>query len=152
MAAPARAIRGMRFAAAPAARQAATRGPDAKESELSRRIQRAFEEEGLTPPSPAELGRRLGAKPQILEGVIRYLVERGRLVRLPGELIVSAAAIERVKEDLRTSGLERFKVPAFKERYGISRKWAIPILEHLDSVGVTRRLGDERQVVGRSPS
>ena len=123
-----------------------------QESDLSRRIQRAFEEEGLTPPSPAELGRRLGAKPQILEGVVRYLVERGRLVRLPGELVVSAAAIERVKQDLRSSGLERFKVPAFKERYGISRKWAIPILEHLDSVGVTRRLGDERQVVGRSPS
>ena len=123
-----------------------------QESDLSRRIQRAFDEAGLTPPSPAELGRRLGAKPQILEGVIRYLVERGRLVRLPGELIVAAAAIDRVKQDLRSSGLERFKVPAFKERYGISRKWAIPILEHLDSVGVTRRLGDERQVIGRSPS
>jgi selenocysteine-specific elongation factor len=123
-----------------------------QESELSRRIQQAFEQEGLTPPAPAELGRRLGAKPQILDGVIRYLVERGRLVRLPGELIVAAAAIEHVKEDLRGSGLERFKVPQFKERYGLSRKWAIPILEHLDSVGVTRRLGDERQVIGRSPS
>ena len=123
-----------------------------QESELSRRIQQAYEEAGLTPPSPAELGRRLGAKPQILDGVIGYLVESRRLVRLPGELIVAAAAIERVKADLRSSGLERFKVPAFKERYGISRKWAIPILEHLDSVGVTRRLGDERQVIGRSGS
>ncbi len=123
-----------------------------QESQLSQRILKAFEEGGLTPPAPAELGRRLGAKPQILEGVIRYLVERRRLVRLPGELIISSAAIERVKEDLRGSDLERFKVPAFKERYGLSRKWAIPILEHLDSVGVTRRLGDERQVVGRSSS
>ncbi len=123
-----------------------------KESELSRRIRKAFEDGGLTPPAPAELGRRLGAKPQILEGVIRYLVERGRLVRLPGELIMAAAAIDRVKEDLRGGALDRFKVPAFKQRYGISRKWAIPILEHLDSVGVTRRLGDERQVIGRSPS
>ncbi len=121
-----------------------------QESELSRRIQKAFEDSGLTPPSPNELGRRLGAKPQILEGVIRYLVERGRLVRLPGELIVAADAIERVKKDLRGGDLGRFKVPAFKQRYGISRKWAIPILEHLDSVGVTRRLGDERQVIARS--
>ncbi|MFQ5351037.1 MAG: selenocysteine-specific translation elongation factor, partial [Thermoanaerobaculia bacterium] len=40
-----------------------------QESELSRRIQSAFEEGGLTPPAPAELGRRLGAKPQILDGV-----------------------------------------------------------------------------------
>jgi selenocysteine-specific elongation factor len=123
-----------------------------QESELSSRIQKAFEDGGLTPPAPAELGRRLGAKPQILEGVIRYLVERRRLVRLPGELIIAADAIERIKEDLRRSGLERFKVPAFKQRYGLTRKWAIPILEHLDSVGVTRRLGDERQVIERSSS
>jgi hypothetical protein len=40
------------------------------ESDLSRRIQQAFDEAGLTPPSPAELGRSLGAKPQILAGVI----------------------------------------------------------------------------------
>ncbi|MFQ5351143.1 MAG: SelB C-terminal domain-containing protein, partial [Thermoanaerobaculia bacterium] len=123
-----------------------------QESELSRRIQQQFEAAGLTPPAPAELGRRLGAKPQIVDGVIRYLVESGRLVRLPGELIVSAAAIEQVKKELRAGELERFKVPEFKQRYGISRKWAIPILEHLDSEGVTRRLGDERQVVRRSPS
>ncbi len=123
-----------------------------QESDLVKRIQQAFDKAGLTPPSPAELGRQLGAKPQILEGVIRYLVERRRLVRLPGELIISASAIDRVKEDLRGGALERFKVPAFKELYGLSRKWAIPILEHLDSVGVTRRLGDERQVVGRSTS
>ncbi len=121
------------------------------ESDLSRRIQQAFDEGGLTPPSPAELGRNLGAKPQILAGVIRYLIERRRLVRLPGELLVAAAAIDRVAEDLRGSGLEKFKVPQFKERYGLTRKWAIPILEHLDSVGVTRRMGDERQVVRRSP-
>ena len=123
-----------------------------QESDLSNRIQQAFDEAGLTPPSPAELGRQLGAKPQILEGVIRYLVERRRLVRLPGELIIAASAIDRVTEDLHGGALERFKVPAFKQLYGISRKWAIPILEHLDSVGVTRRLGDERQVVGRSRS
>ena len=37
----------------------------------------------------------------------------------------------------------------FKERFGLTRKWAIPFLEHLDSTGATRRLGSERQVVRR---
>ena len=32
-------------------------------------------------------------------------------------------------------------------RFGLTRKWAIPLLEHLDSSGATRRLGDERMVV-----
>ncbi len=39
----------------------------------------------------------------------------------------------------------------FKERFGLTRKWAIPLLEHLDAIGATRRLGDDRQVV-REPA
>ncbi|MEO7795495.1 MAG: SelB C-terminal domain-containing protein [Thermoanaerobaculia bacterium] len=37
---------------------------------------------------------------------------------------------------------------AFKERFGLSRKWTIPLLEHLDDVGVTRRIGEERELRG----
>ena len=49
--------------------------------------------------------------------------------------------------ELRATGWERFSVPQFKERFGLSRKWAIPLLEHLDSIAVTRRVGDDRQLV-----
>ena len=48
--------------------------------------------------------------------------------------------------DLAATGWERFSVGQFKDRFGLSRKWAIPLLEHLDSRGVTRRIGDERQL------
>ncbi len=43
-----------------------------------------------------------------------------------------------------------FTVPQFKDHFGLSRKWAIPLLEHLDSVGATRRVGDKRQIVTRA--
>ena len=69
-----------------------------EEDALAERLLRAIEAEGLTPPSPNELARRLGAKPQILAGVQKYLVEQKRLVRLPSsELIVSTAAIETLR-------------------------------------------------------
>jgi selenocysteine-specific elongation factor len=42
---------------------------------------------------------------------------------------------------------ERFKVPAFKEWTGASRKYAIPLLEYLDRERVTRREGDIRVVL-----
>jgi selenocysteine-specific elongation factor len=42
---------------------------------------------------------------------------------------------------------ERFGVPAFKDWTGISRKYAIPLLEYLDRERVTRREGDERVVL-----
>ena len=41
----------------------------------------------------------------------------------------------------------RFGVPAFKDWTGISRKYAIPLLEYLDRERVTRREGDERVVL-----
>ncbi len=74
---------------------------------------------------------------------------QGKLARLPGGFIVAASAIERLRRELAESGLDDFTVPQFKDRFGLSRKWAIPLLEHLDSTGVTRRLGDKRQVVRR---
>jgi selenocysteine-specific elongation factor len=119
-----------------------------EESDLARRVVERYAAGGLAPPSPGEVAAQLGAKPQIVEGVVRYLVERDRLVRLPGGLVLAASELERLRRDLADSGWQRFTVPQFKDRFGLSRKWAIPLLEHLDSHGVTRRVGDERMIVG----
>ena len=118
-----------------------------EESKLSTAVVEKFDKGGLTPPSPGEVARELNAKPQILDGVIRHLVTRGQLVRLPDGLILAASAVAGLKRDLLATSWDRFSVADFKDRFGLSRKWAIPLLEHLDSTGVTRRLGDERMVV-----
>jgi selenocysteine-specific elongation factor len=123
-----------------------------EESKLSAAVLERFERGGLTPPGPEELSVALSAKPQILEGVIRHLVARGQLVRLPNGLILATAAVSGLRRDLLATSWERFSVADFKDRFGLSRKWAIPLLEHLDSTGATRRLGDERMVVRRSPA
>ncbi|MES1243902.1 MAG: selenocysteine-specific translation elongation factor [Acidobacteriota bacterium] len=118
-----------------------------EESTLAAAVVERFDRGGLAPPSPSELSIGLNAKPQILDGVIRHMVSRGQLVRLPDGLILAASAVAGLKRDLLASGWERFSVPEFKDRFGLSRKWAIPLLEHLDSTGVTRRVGDERMIV-----
>ena len=124
-----------------------------EESKLSTAIVEKFDKGGLTPPSPGDVARELNAKPQILDGVIRHLVTRGQLIRLPDGLILAASAVASLKRDLLATSWDRFSVADFKDRFGLSRKWAIPLLEHLDSTGATRRLGDERMVVrpGASP-
>ena len=118
-----------------------------EESRLAGAVLERFERGGLTPPGPEELSVALSAKPQILEGVIRHLVARGQLIRLPTGLILAVSAVSGLRRDLLATSWERFSVGDFKDRFGLSRKWAIPLLEHLDSVGATRRLGDERMVV-----
>ncbi len=119
-----------------------------EESDLAKAVLERFAAGGLTPPSPAEISRQLSAKPQILDGVVRYLTERGKLVRLPGGLILAASSVDGLQQELAATGWERFTVADFKDRFGLSRKWTIPLLEHLDSTGFTRRLGDERMLAG----
>jgi selenocysteine-specific elongation factor len=117
------------------------------ESKLSTAVAERFERAGLAPPSPGDLVQELSAKPQILEGVLRHLVARGTLTKLPSGLILATSALAALKRDLFATSWERFSVPEFKDRFGLTRKWAIPLLEHLDSTGATRRHGDERIVV-----
>ncbi len=117
------------------------------ESKLAQGIVDGFENQGLTPGSPEELCRSLGAKPQVFDGVLRYLVERGRLARLPNGLILAASALQQFQGDLLATGWDTFTVTEFKDRFGLTRKWAIPLLEHLDRQRLTRREGDRRRVL-----
>jgi selenocysteine-specific elongation factor len=118
-----------------------------EESKLSVAALERFERAGLAPPSPGEVAQELKAKPQILEGVMRHLIARGQLVKLPSGLILAASALAGLRRDLLATAWDRFSVADFKDRFGLTRKWAIPLLEHLDSTGATRRQGDERVVV-----
>lgn len=117
------------------------------ESKLAQDIVEGFEKQGLTPGSPEELCRALGAKPQLFDGVLRYLVERGRLARLPNGLVLASSSLERFQVDLLATGWDTFTVAEFKDRFGLTRKWAIPLLEHLDRHRLTRREGDRRRVL-----
>jgi selenocysteine-specific elongation factor len=118
-----------------------------EESALSVAVLDRYEKAGLEAPSPGEVALALGAKPQILDGVIRHLVTRGQMVKLPSGLLLSAAALAGLRRDLFATAWERFTVSDFKDRFGLTRKWAIPLLEHLDSTGATRRMGDDRMIV-----
>ena len=61
--------------------------------------------------------------------------------------MIAAGALEALRRDLLATSWERFSVAQFKDRFGLTRKWAIPLLEHLDAAGATRRAGDDRLVV-----
>jgi selenocysteine-specific elongation factor len=71
-------------------------------------------------------------------------------VKIDG-LYFHQTALDQLKEDVRglkgTGPNPRVDVASFKERYGISRKFAIPLLEYLDRERVTRRAGEARIVL-----
>jgi selenocysteine-specific elongation factor len=117
------------------------------EGELARLIESRFAETGLQPPPVSELIKTINQKPKVIEGVISFLVKRGTLVRLADGLYVHQTALDAAKEKMATRKGTTIDVGQFKEFFGLSRKVAIPLLEFFDSAGVTRRMGDLRQVL-----
>jgi selenocysteine-specific elongation factor len=120
------------------------------ERESSERIAALYRGKGLNPPSPAEAADLLQHRRKVVEGLISYLVKKGILVKLPGGWIIAREAVEDVVKRLQASGRSSLDVGEFKQMFGLTRRLAIPLLEHLDAVKVTRRVGDRREIV-RSP-
>jgi selenocysteine-specific elongation factor len=105
---------------------------------------------GLTPPDAATLGREAQVAAGVLEPLLQSLVREKRLARLD-TLHFHPVALERLKAEVRAmkgdGSATSIDVATFKTRYGLSRKFAIPLLEWLDRERVTRRMGDKRIVI-----
>jgi selenocysteine-specific elongation factor len=110
-------------------------------------IERAFEQAGLTVPAVAEALLRSQIELKRSRSILQILIREQKLVRVSEELVFHYSTMRRLKELLASHRAERFGVPAFKEWTGVSRKYAIPLLEYLDREHVTRRDGRERLVL-----
>jgi selenocysteine-specific elongation factor len=65
-------------------------------------------------------------------------------VRIAPDLVVTAGFVARAVEAVREAGSAGITVSAVRQRLGTSRKFAVPLMEHLDRAGLTRRSGDLR--------
>ncbi len=106
---------------------------------------------GLKPPDAAVVQVAAGAPAVMVEKITAVLLREKVLVRLD-TLVFDAGALHALKNEVRGmksegGGQATVDVAAFKARYGISRKFAIPLLEYLDRERVTRRTGDARLVI-----
>ncbi|HYL78345.1 MAG TPA: selenocysteine-specific translation elongation factor [Bryobacteraceae bacterium] len=117
------------------------------EAEASAKIETAFRTAGLAVPSLTEVLGKSGVEPGRARNILQLLLRDRRLVRVGDELVFHVSAIQSLRELLAAKKGLRFAVPEFKDWTGISRKYAIPLLEFLDRERVTRRDGDSRIVL-----
>jgi selenocysteine-specific elongation factor len=118
--------------------------------ELSRRVEALYRETGFDAPSPREAAEKLAARPASVEGICNFLIQRHRLTRLEGKYLIHRAVLDDMARGVREWDVEDFSVGDFKDRFGLTRKLAIPALEWLDSQRVTVRQGDRRRILRRS--
>ena len=110
-------------------------------------IERAFQQAGLAAPAVAQVLAKSGAEPARARALLQILLREKRLLRITDELVVHDSAIEELKRMLAARKPARFTVGTFKEWTGVSRKYAIPLLEFLDRERITRRQGEERLIL-----
>jgi selenocysteine-specific elongation factor len=118
-----------------------------QEEQARSSIEGAFEKAGLSAPALPEVLAQSGVESGPARTLLQILLREGRLVRIADDLVLHRSALEKLQSDLASIRGQRLSVPAFKERAGVSRKYAIPLLEYLDRQKITRREGDVRVVL-----
>jgi selenocysteine-specific elongation factor len=116
------------------------------EEEIKGKIAAAFRDAGFQPPAPEAVLSGLKAERKLSQAVFRRLVDDGILVRVGDELFLHAESHRAMRDRVldHFAAHPTINVGAMKELFGLSRKYAIPYLEHLDASRITRRQGDER--------
>jgi selenocysteine-specific elongation factor len=120
-----------------------------EESAAKDQIVWAFESAGLAVPSAPHVLEALAIDRARAEKILRILLKEKTLVKIAENLVFHHAALARLRALLaeRKEQSNRINVAVFKELTGLSRKYAIPLLEYLDRERITRREGDERIIL-----
>ncbi|HEX8338750.1 MAG TPA: SelB C-terminal domain-containing protein, partial [Pyrinomonadaceae bacterium] len=121
---------------------------------LRDRLEAAYRDAALEAPTLEDAFARAGgpgARREHLRKLLQLLLDAGALVRVKEDLLFHRDALGRLTGALRDYAARTpdrlIDVAAFKELSGVSRKYAIPLLEYFDRERVTRRAGDKRLIL-----
>ena len=129
----------------------AGRGVELKDDEAKAKlaIEKAFSSAGLKVPALKEVLASLPVDKNRAQKLVTLLLRDRVLVKLTDDLVFHQTALQSLRQILAEykTKSQKIDVAKFKDLTGISRKYAIPLLEYLDRERVTRRVGDERVIL-----
>jgi selenocysteine-specific elongation factor len=120
-----------------------------EESESKKTIEAAFATAGLKVPALSEVIAGLKVDKARAQKIVTLLLREKVLIKISDELVFHRGALEELRRQMAAFKLKSTKIDVgkFKEMTGVSRKYAIPLLEYLDRERVTRRVGDAREIL-----
>jgi selenocysteine-specific elongation factor len=130
-------------------------GLSEQDQELSKRIEAIYLSAGVEAPSLDDVMTKANvpaAQRAQARKLLQLLIDDRKLIRIQGDMFMHTTVIEELKTKLRTYASQHepdrlIDVAAFKDLAGVSRKYAIPLLEYFDREQVTRRAGDKRLIL-----
>jgi len=120
-----------------------------EESESKKKIEAAFAAAGLKAPSLHEVIAGLKVDKARAQKIVTLLLRDKVLAKISEELVFHRSALEELRGLIAAQKKKspKMDVAKFKELTGVSRKYAIPLLEYLDRERVTKRVGDAREIL-----
>lgn len=120
-----------------------------EEAESKKTIELAFAAAGLKVPALAEVIAGLKIDKSRAQKIVTLLLRDKSLIKISDELVFHRNSIEELRQQMALYKIQSptIDVAKFKELTGVSRKYAIPLLEFLDRERVTRRVGDSRTIL-----
>lgn len=120
-----------------------------EEVESKRQIESVFATAGLKVPALKDALAAVKLDRVRAQKLVTLLLRETVLVKISEEMVFHRKTMEDLKQKIREYKLSssRIDVAHFKELTGVSRKYAIPLLEYLDRELVTRRAGDDRIIL-----
>jgi selenocysteine-specific elongation factor len=120
------------------------------EARAKEQIEREFARGGLAAPGIEAVLTTLPMEMSQAQKIFQLLLRERVLLKISNDVVLHHNAVDHARallaEYKRTRG-DRLAVADFKELAGVSRKYAIPLLEYFDRAGVTRRVGDYRVIL-----
>jgi selenocysteine-specific elongation factor len=119
------------------------------EAESKKTIEDAFAAAGLRVPALNEVLAGLKVDKNRAQKIVTLLLRDKLLIKISDELVFHRSALEQLRKELAVykSKSPKIDVAHFKELTGVTRKYAIPLLEYLDRERITRRVGDAREIL-----
>jgi selenocysteine-specific elongation factor len=119
------------------------------EAESKQKIEEAFALAGLQVPLLKEVLASLRIDQARAQKIVTLLLRDRVLVKLGDDLVFHKSSLESLRQQIaaQKSKTPKLNVASFKDLFGITRKYAIPLLEYLDRERVTKRVGDERVIL-----
>jgi selenocysteine-specific elongation factor len=120
-----------------------------EEAESKSQIEHAFAKAGLQVPALKEVLASLPVDKVRAQKIVTLLLRDRVLVKLSDDLVFHRDALETLRRQIvaQKAKTPKLNVGNFKDLFGVTRKYAIPLLEYLDRERVTRRVGDERVIL-----
>jgi selenocysteine-specific elongation factor len=121
----------------------------AEEERMRDQLVERFKSLGLQVPAPDELISSLRLDRNTARKLIQLMLKENALVKISEDMLIHRAVVDKLISDVkaRKSKNPKLGVSEFKDLAGVSRKFAIPLLEYLDRLRITRRVGDERMIL-----